>query len=123
MTGHAHGIDIIEISRISKAADLWGERFLNRIYTDTEIEYCRGRAPELAARFAGKEAVMKSFGSGHIGVSPRDIEILTDERGSPFVRLSGSAERRAGEAGVSELTITLSHSRNYAIASVIGVKS
>ncbi len=123
MTGHAHGIDIIEISRISKAADSWGERFLNRIYTSREIEYCGGRAPELAARFAGKEAVMKALGTGHIGVSPRDIEILSDESGSPFVQLSSRAQTKASEIGVRDLTISLSHSRDYAIASVIGDKS
>ena len=79
---HAHGIDIIEISRIAKAVDSWGDRFLKRIYTNREIEYCRGRAPELAARFAAKEAVMKALGTGHIGVSPQDIEILPDEKGA-----------------------------------------
>lgn len=123
MTGHAHGIDIIEISRISKAVDLWGERFLKRIYTHREIEYCKGRAPELAARFAGKEAVMKALGTGHIGISPHDIEIMPNESGAPFVQLSSNAQIKAREIGLRDLTITLSHSRDYAIASVVGDKS
>ena len=79
--GMAHGIDIIEIQRISSAVNSWGTRFLKRIYTEREIEYCRGRAPELAARFAGKEAVMKALTTGHVGVAANEIEILPDERG------------------------------------------
>ncbi len=119
---HAHGIDIIEISRIAKAVDSWGERFLNRIYTYSEIEYCKGRAPELAARFAGKEAVMKALGTGHVGVSAQDIEILADAKGTPTVNLSGSAQNKASEIGLEGLSITLSHSHDYAIASVVGDK-
>ncbi|NQT72623.1 MAG: holo-ACP synthase [Chloroflexi bacterium] len=117
-----HGIDIIEISRIGKAVDSWGERFLNRIYTPGEITYCRNRVPELAARFAGKEAVMKALGTGHVGISPRDIEILSSEGGSPVVHLTGGARVRAEEIGLDNLVISLSHSRDYAIASVIGGK-
>ena len=119
----AHGIDIIEISRIRKAVDTWGERFLNRIFTDDEIEYCRGRAPELAARFAGKEAVMKALGTGHVGISPHDIEILSSQQGAPLVHLKGSAQARAKEIGLDHLTITISHSRDYAVASVVGGKN
>lgn len=117
-----HGIDIIEISRIGKAVDSWGERFLNRIYTPGEIAYCRNRIPELAARFAGKEAVMKALGTGHIGISPRDIEILSSKGGAPVVHLTGTAKERADEIGLDNLAISLSHSREYAIASVIGGK-
>lgn len=117
-----HGIDIIEISRIGKAVDSWGERFLNRIYTPDELAYCKNRKPELAARFAGKEAVMKALGTGHVGISPRDIEILSSEKGVPIVHLTGNAKVRAGEIGLDNLVISLSHSRDYAIASVIGGK-
>ena len=116
----AHGIDIIEIPRIAKAIDSWGTRFLNRIYTESEIAHCQGRVPELAARFAGKEAVMKALGTGHRGISPGDIEILTDERGAPSVSLSGGAGVRADEMGLRHLVISLSHCREYAIASVVG---
>lgn len=119
---HAHGIDIIEISRVGKAIETWGERFLKRIYTPDEIEYCKGRAPELAARFAGKEAMMKALGTGHIGISPRDIEILSSTGGAPSIQLSGSAKARAEEIGIDYVIITLSHSRDYAVASVIGGK-
>ncbi len=118
---HAHGIDIVEISRIGAAIDSWGDRFLKRIYTEGEIEYCRGRLPQLAARFAGKEAVMKALGYG--GVSWRDMEILPDGRGAPLLHLNGSARSRAEKLGIKGLAITLSHSREYAIASVIGERS
>ena len=117
---HAHGIDIIEISRIRQAVDSWGERFLERIYTAREIEYCRGRVPELAVRFAGKEAVMKALGTGKTGISSHDIEILADQKGAPVVHLTETAQTRAAEIGLEGLTITLSHSREYAVASVVG---
>lgn len=115
-----HGIDIVEISRIGEAVKTWGDRFLNRIYTDGEREFCRGRNPELAARFAGKEAVMKALGTGWRGISWRDIEILPDESGAPVVCLSGRARTRAKQLEIEDLVITLSHARHYAIASVVG---
>ncbi|MCL0095904.1 holo-ACP synthase [Dehalococcoidia bacterium] len=120
---HAHGIDIVEISRIGAAIDSWGDRFLKRIYTEGEIRYCRGRLPQLAARFAGKEAVMKALGTGNRRVSWRDIEILPDRGGAPLVYLNGRARSRGDELGIDELAISLSHSREYAIASVVGGKS
>ncbi|MCL0102543.1 holo-ACP synthase [Dehalococcoidia bacterium] len=120
---HAHGIDIVEISRIGAAIDSWGDRFLKRIYTEEEIKYCRGRLPQLAARFAGKEAVLKALGTGNRRVSWRDIEILPDRRKAPLVYLHGGARSRGDELGIDELAISLSHSREYAIASVVGGKS
>lgn len=118
--GLAHGIDIIEIQRISSAVNSWGTKFLTRIYTEREVEYCKGRAPELAARFAGKEAVMKALTTGHVGVAANEIEILPDERGVPSIHLIGRTSAKAHELGLDNLMISLSHSRDYAIASVIG---
>ena len=115
-----HGIDIVETARIGKALDLWGERFIRRIYTAGEIEYCQGHVPALAARFAAKEAVMKALGTGNVGISWHDIEILPDQHGAPLIHLSGGAQLRARELGINGLTIALSHSRDYAIASAIG---
>ena len=120
---YAHGIDIIEISRISQAVESWGDRFLKRIYTDKELKYCNNRAPELAARFAGKEAVMKALGTGHIGISPIDIEILPGRDGDPMVTIAGRLQKKAMEIGIQDLSISLSHSRDYAVASVIGTRS
>ena len=65
---HSVGVDIIEISRIHAAIDRWGERFLNRIYTELELKICRKKPGPLASRFAGKEAVMKALGTGVRGV-------------------------------------------------------
>jgi len=114
------GVDIIEIERIEEAMARWGERFLHRIYTDGELHICRNRAPALALRFAAKEAVMKALGTGTKGVGWRDIEVLSNSDGKPLVYLHGRAQKKAADLGLGELAISLSHSRNYAIASVIG---
>ncbi len=113
------GVDIIEIDRVQKALIRWGERFLHRIYTPAEIALCRGKAPALAVRFAGKEAVMKALGTGIRGVGWRDIEILPDSRGKPGVNLYGRAKARAQQLGMHHLSISLSHSHEYAIAFVV----
>ena len=114
------GVDIVEIVRIEQAMERWGERFLNRIYTPKELHICRQRAPALAVRFAAKEAVMKALGTGTKGVGWREIEVLSNPDGKPLVYLHGRAQKRADELGLGELAISLSHSRDYAIASVIG---
>jgi len=114
-----HGLDIVEIARIQRALDRWGARFLERVYTAAEIELCQNRAPELASRFAAKEAVAKAF-RDNSGISWRDIEILSDQSGAPIVCLHGKAKAKAEEFGLKELVITLSHSKEYAIASVVG---
>jgi holo-[acyl-carrier protein] synthase len=116
---HSVGVDIIEIGRIQKALDRWGVRFLNHIYTPAEIGLCRQKASALAARFAGKEAVMKALGTGAKGVSWREIEILPDALGKPLVYLNGKAQLRAVSLGLAELAISLSHSEMYAIAFVV----
>ena len=117
---HHVGLDIVEIGRIECAIARWGERFLNRVYTDLEIKFCRNRMPELAVRFAAKEAVMKALGTGRRGVGWREIEILPMRGGKPLVHLYGRAKNRAEQLGIDDLGISLSHSREYAIASVIG---
>ena len=71
---HTVGVDLIEIERIRATLDKFGDRFLKRVYTEAEVAYCRGRVPELAVRFAAKEAVMKALGTGARGVGWRDIE-------------------------------------------------
>lgn len=93
---------------------------MKRVYTPKEIAFCRSRAPELAARFAGKEAVMKALGTGVRGVAWREIEILPDRRGKPLVYLHGRAQVRAEQLELKEIVISLSHSREYAIASAVG---
>jgi holo-[acyl-carrier protein] synthase len=113
------GVDIIEIERIRRAVCRWGQRFLDRVYTADEIAFCRGRMPELAVRFAGKEAISKALGTGMFGVSWREMEVLSDPRGKPYIRLHGRAATRASRLGLTDFAISLSHSREYAVAVVV----
>ena len=112
------GVDIIEITRIEEAITNWGERFLNRIYTEAELKLCRRNPAPLAARFASKEAVMKLLGTGVKGVRWKDIETLSHLSGKPLVNLHGSARAKAANLGIKEIAVSLSHSREYAIAMV-----
>lgn len=114
------GVDAVEIDRIESVLGRHGQRFLDRIYTPAEIAYCRGRVRDLAVRFAAKEAVSKALGTGMHGVRWRDMEVVTDRRGKPHVRLHGSAKARAEQLGIQDLAISLTHSRNLAIATVVG---
>ena len=120
---HYVGVDIIEIARIERAIARWGERFLRRVYTEAELSLYRNRVPALAVRFAAKEAVMKTLGTGIKGTGWREIETLSNPQGKPWVRLQGRAQRRAQKLGLEELDISLSHSREYALASVVGGSS
>ena len=113
------GVDIIEIPRIKQVLDRYGQRFLKRVFTPDEIAYCRGRAPNLAGRFAAKEATMKALGTGVRGVSWRDIEIVRAESGAPSVQLHGRAEKRAELLQVVDISVSISHSREYAVAFVV----
>ena len=117
---HSLGVDIIEISRIERAMQRFGKRFLHRVYTDTELRVCRNKPSRLASRFAAKEAVMKTLGTGVRGVGWREIEIIHDPKGKPLVSLCGKARSRAEELGLGELAISLSDSREYAVACVVG---
>ena len=113
------GVDIVEIGRIKKAASRWGEHFLRRVYTGPELELYGKKPQSLAARFAGKEAVSKAL-QKPTGISWQQIEILADAEGKPLVRLYGKAKEHADSLGLNKLAISLSHSREYAIAFVVG---
>ena len=89
------GVDIIEISRVRRVYERYGDRFLRRIYTEREAAYCRGRAPQLASRFAAKEATMKALGTGVRGVRWRDIEVVRGRGQAPRIVLHGTARARA----------------------------
>ncbi len=94
----------------------FGQRFLDRVYTKAELMLCKQKVERLAVRFAGKEAVMKALGTGARGVGWRDIEILAKPSGEPTVSLYGRAAAAAGKLGMAEMAISLSHSRQYAVA-------
>lgn len=118
------GVDIVELERIQRVVARYGERFLVRIYTTAERDRYRNRLPELAARFAAKEAVSKALGVGlsHIsvhGIGWQEVEVLSNPLGKPEVYLSGRARELAEEQGLHEWAISLSHSREYAVAFVV----
>ncbi len=116
------GIDLVEVERIEGAIARFGERFLKRVFTAGELEYGRGRPLELAARFAAKEAASKALGIGvqhHEGVCWREIEVVSDERGKPSLKLTGRAAQRAEEIGLRTFALSLSHTHQYAIAMVV----
>ena len=115
------GVDIIEIDRIQKAIARWGEPFLQRVYTESELELYRNKPSSLAARFACKEAVMKLLGTGRNGINWREIETLSHPSGKPKVNLHGKAQIKANELGLKEIAVSLSHSKEHAIAYVAGI--
>jgi len=115
------GIDIIEIERIKQAV-LRTPRFLNRLYTVGELDYCRSKSnpyPSLAARFAAKEAVRKLHPSLSRGIGFRDVEVVVEAGGRPRIVLHGAALVRCEEAGIRNIDLSLSHSATHAIAAVI----
>ena len=113
------GVDIIEIGRIAGVLERYGERFLRRIYTPGELEYCRGRPSKLASRFAAKEATMKALGTGVRGVGWKDIEVERAPSGAPSILLHGRAKSRAERLGVVEISISMSDSQDNAVAFVV----
>jgi holo-[acyl-carrier protein] synthase len=117
---HYIGVDIVAITRIERAMACWGERFLNRVYTDAELELCCDRASSLAARFAGKEAVIKALGGLSKGFRWREIEILSDPKGKPLVNLYGSMRDKAASLSLAGFAISLSDCEEYAVAFVVG---
>jgi holo-[acyl-carrier protein] synthase len=119
------GVDIVEVSRIERAVERWGERFLRRVYTPAELAAYGGRAASLAARWAGKEAVGKLLGVGLRGMGGgetsaalawTDIEILSDAFGRPTLTLRGAAAERARALGLGAISVSLSHTREHAVA-------
>jgi holo-[acyl-carrier protein] synthase len=115
------GIDLVEISRIGQAIQRLGPRFLNRIYTPDELAYCHGRLPQLAARFAAKEAVGKVLGTGlwRDGVNWQQIEVSNSAGGKPYLKLSGSAAEHAAILGLNQWSISLTHTETQAMAFVV----
>ena len=117
------GTDIIEIARIAQSIDRYGERFVQRIFTAGEIAYCQRKksaAESFAARFAAKEAAAKALGTGiSRGVSWLEIEVTREPGGRPLLALSGRAAERARELGVVRVSVSLTHTREMAMAVVV----
>lgn len=114
-----NGVDIIEIARIEAAINRYGQRFLERIYTQDELSESGQVVGSLAVRFAAKEAVAKALGTGIGDVCWQDIEIRRADSGAPILNLNGSAAIIAKSLGLNSWAISLSHTRTIAIASVV----
>jgi holo-[acyl-carrier protein] synthase len=122
MTIIGTGLDATDIARVGETIERFGTRFIDRIFTDGEIAYCRRRrdyASSFAARFAAKEAAMKALGASHShGVFWKGVEVVR-RHGPPQLRFHGGAERRLLELGATGSLLTLTHSRELAIAHVL----
>ncbi|MFY9751888.1 MAG: holo-ACP synthase [Candidatus Acidiferrales bacterium] len=117
------GLDIAEIDRIAAAIDRHGAPIIERLYTPREVAYCeshKNRYERYAGRFAAKEAAMKALGTGWSrGVRWRDIEVTRETSGKPTLNLAGVAMEIAGRMGVKNISLTITHSGNLALAQVI----
>jgi len=117
------GLDIAEIDRIEAAITRYGAPFIERLFTPSEVSYCeshRNRYERYAGRFAAKEAAMKALGTGwRHGIRWRDIEVTREPSGKPTLRLEGVARQFADRLGVKNITVTITHSGNLALAQVI----
>ncbi|MCG8516239.1 MAG: holo-ACP synthase [Halanaerobiales bacterium] len=117
------GIDLVKIERFKNIIERWGNKFLERVFTPAELDYCRDSInyPErLAARFAAKEAAFKMLEGTARGVGWHDFEVNNTAKGRPQLFLRGKAARLAEEKGIVFIHLSLSHERDFAIAQVIG---
>ncbi len=118
------GTDLMEIARVSKSIARYGDRFLARVFTPAEIAYCRRKthnsAESFTARFSAKEAAAKALGTGIArGIAWTEIEVRRNPGQRPTLHLSGRAAQRAHTMGVRAMHLSLSHSRDFAVATVI----
>ena len=117
------GTDLIETKRLQESIDRFGDRFLERIFTEDEIAYCmrkKNAAESFAARFAAKEAGAKALGTGiSRGVTWKEFEVRREASGKPSLHLSGRAAELAGAMGVRRIQLSLTHSREFALAVVV----
>jgi holo-[acyl-carrier protein] synthase len=115
------GVDLIRVERMREAVERWGEKFLHRVFTDREIAHCfNARDPHLslAVRFAAKEALIKAIGTT-AGASFKDIEVLNDELGKPYIAVTGKLKVFFEIKEVRKAHLSLSHEKEYGVASVV----
>jgi len=122
---YSTGIDIVEIARIKTAIDRFGRRFMDRIFTSGEIEYCmskRSSAQHFSARFAAKEAVYKSLRLGNLApMCWKDIETFNDDQNLPSIKLHGKMLREQKRLNISQISLSLTHSDAFAAAVSVAV--
>ena len=121
----AHGIDLVDFPRIEDMVKRHGQHFLNRVFTAAEQAYAetnKNRMEKLAGRFAAKEAVLKLMGTGWRGkIAWTDIEIVNNPAGQPQVTLSGEVEKLAGKLAIKHISVSITHTANFAIASAVAM--
>ena len=121
----AHGIDLVDCPRIEAMIERHGERFLQRVFTAAEQAYAEANKNEiekLAGRFAAKEAVLKLMGTGWRGkIAWTDIEIVNNISGQPEVTLAGEVEKIADKLGIEHISVSITHTANFAIASAVAL--
>ena len=117
------GIDVIEVARVRASIERFGDRFLQRLFTENEIRYCESKANKyerFAARFAAKEAALKAIGTGlSRGVSWQDVEVVREPSGRPTLSLTGKAAEFAKRLGSRRTSISITHTEQVAFAQVI----
>lgn len=122
----AHGIDLVDFPRIENLIDRHRERFLDRVFTEREqndAAVIKNRVEKLAGRFAAKEAVLKLLGTGWRGkIAWTDIEIVNNPLGQPIVEITGEVKHIAQQAGIEQITLSITHTANFAIASVVALR-
>jgi holo-[acyl-carrier protein] synthase len=121
----AHGIDLVDFLRIEEMVKRHGERFLDRIFTAAERSYAdsnKNGIEKLAGRFAAKEAILKLMGTGWRGkIAWTDIEIINNPAGQPKVTLTGEVEKIAARLGIKHISVSITHTANFAIASAVAL--
>ncbi len=121
----AHGIDLVDFPRIEEMIERHGQRFLDRVFTAAEQAYAeanKNEAEKLAGRFAAKEAILKLMGTGWRGkIAWTDIEIVNNSVGQPEVTLDGEVKKIAGRLGIEHVSVSITHTANFAIASAVAL--
>ncbi len=121
----AHGIDLVDFPRIEDMVKRHGQKFLDRVFTANEQRYAesnKNKMEKLAGRFAVKEAVLKLIGTGWRGkIAWTDIEVINNKLGVPEVSVSGEVKRIAEELGINQITVSITHTANFAIASAVAI--
>ena len=117
------GIDLVENSRLERIIEKWGLKFLNRIYSAREIQYCGKHmqsSTHYGARFAAKESFLKALGIGiGMGVNLKDIEVVRDKNGKPALALCGEAKAQIEKRKITKIHLSLTHTKKYATALVV----
>ena len=118
------GVDIVEVNRIEDAIRRFGDRFMEKIYTDAEIEYCntgKVSCQHFAGKFAAKEAVYKTLNIDCV-IKWTEIEIRNSEQGQPYVVLHGKVKKIAKEKNISSVLVSISHIKTRAVASAVAIR-